>query len=109
MRDHRLIDARSLAFGRAIAAKLTERPELVEHARRNIARWLKTCSQGVRPTLDEWLTVLDGPPEGVVALLTGTDERATRLRQSNPFAGVLSQQERLAILRRFKSHDPASA
>jgi hypothetical protein len=53
--------------------------------------------------------VLDGPPEGVVAVLTGEDERATRLRQSNPFAGVLSQQERNAILLQFESHDPATA
>jgi len=38
-------------------------------------------------------------------LLTGTDERAIRLRQSNPFAGLLSQLERNEILLRFESYD----
>jgi hypothetical protein len=35
---------------------------------------------------------LDGPVDGVVTLLTSPDERATRLRQSKPFTGVLSNQ-----------------
>ena len=42
----------------------------------------------------------------LVELLTSTRERATWLRQSSPFAGVLSPQEREAILRR---HDPRRA
>jgi hypothetical protein len=103
MTSHRQIDARSLAFGRAIAARLIEQPELVEHARANIDRWLKTCSPGVARTLQEWLAVLDGPLSGTIELLTADDERATRLRQSNPFAGLLSNQERNRILRQF--HD----
>src|SRR3982751_3279954 len=98
MKTHRRIDARSRAFGGAIAAKLPGHPELIGRARETIRRWLTTCSPRSRETLQEWLDALDGPVEGVVALLTGDDERATRLRQSNPFAGVLSQQERNAIL-----------
>ena len=109
MKSHRQIDERSLAFGRAIADRLTGHPELVTRARATLVRWLGTCSPGARPALEEWLAALDGPREGVVALLTGADERAVRLRQSNPFAGVLSPQERTAILRRFESHDAASA
>jgi hypothetical protein len=109
MNGHRRIDERSLAFGRAIAARLAERPELIDRARATLVRWLATCSPGARPALEEWLAVLDGPSDGVTALLTGNDERAVRLRQSNPFAGVLTPQERTAILRRFESHDAASA
>lgn len=108
MKDHRLIDERSLAFGRAIAARLAEHSEFIALARANIARWLTTSSPHVHPDLNAWLAALDGPMDGVVALLTGRDERATRLRQSNPFAGVLSQQERNAILRQFQSYDAAS-
>src|SRR5437773_763644 len=90
MKDHRRIDERSLAFGRAIAARLAERPaDVTALARANIHRWMMTCSAGSRPALREWLDALDGPLEGVIALLTSPDERATRLRQSNPFAGVL--------------------
>lgn len=102
MNRHRLIDERSLAFGRAIAARLPGHPELIGRARQTLVRWLATCSPRSRRPLGEWLAVLDGPPAGVVALLTGDDERATRLRQSNPFAGALSTPERLAILRQFR-------
>ena len=109
MNRHRLIDERSLAFGRAIAARLAQRPELIERARATLVRWLATCSPGARPALEEWLAVLDGPADEVFALLTGTDERAVRLRQSNPFAGVLPPPERTAILRQFQSHDAPSA
>ena len=104
-----MIDERSLAFGRAIAERVAARPELIARARETVGRWLVTCSPGAQPALEEWLAALDGPPEGVIALLTNTDERAVRLRQSSPFAGVLTPLERTAIIRRFQSHDAAPA
>jgi hypothetical protein len=109
MIGHRQIDQRSLAFGRAIAERLVEQPELIARARGNVNRWLTTCSPGVRPTLCEWIAILDGPIAEVIALLTAEDDRATRLRQSNPFAGVLSRQQRDQILRQFHSHDTRTA
>ena len=73
----------------------------------NVARWLTTCSPRGRGTLLEWDAALqDGA--AALALLTGTDERAVRLRQSNPFAGVLTNAERNAILLAFAEHDPAT-
>lgn len=108
MNAHARIDQRSLAFGCAIAARVAENPQLIQHARENLTRWLGACSPRARSTLQEWMSILDGPTEGIAAVLTGTDERAVRLRQSNPFAGVLAAQERNAILRRFQLHDPAS-
>ena len=107
MRDHRNIDARSLAFGRAMADRLAEHPELLDQARQTLARWLTTCSPRSKSTLEEWQAILGGPVEGVIALLTGTDERATRLRQSNPFAGLLPQEQRNEILRQFEAYDAA--
>ena len=109
MTDHRRIDERSLAFGRAVAAKLKARPELIARAKATLERWLTTCSPRARGTLLEWLETLNGPTDAVLHLLTSPDERATRLRQSNPFAGVLSPQERNAILRKFESDDAGTA
>ena len=57
----------------------------------------------------EWEAVLQQPASQVVELLTGNGERAIRLRQSNPFAGVLSSRERAAILKEFAAYDEASA
>ena len=107
MRDHRLIDERSLALAQAIAARLRRDPGLVGLARANLERWNKTCSPRAKSTLQEWRAVLDGPMEGVIALLTGEDERAVRLRQSNPFAGALPQSVRNEIFLRFEAIDKA--
>jgi hypothetical protein len=108
MKSHDLIDQRSLAFGQAIAARLIEDPSLVDYARANISRWVTTCSPGVRRTLDEWVGVLDEGMRSILNTLTGSGERNTRLRQSNPFAGLLSEQERNAFLLKFQAYDKAS-
>ncbi|MBI4657931.1 MAG: hypothetical protein HY735_03620 [Verrucomicrobia bacterium] len=101
MRSHEWIDQRSLALHDAVAKKLAEHPELLEVARRNLRRWL---AQNRQPALLEWQHLLDTLPfNDLLALLRSTDERARRLRQSSPFAGVLTPQERLAILERYES------
>jgi hypothetical protein len=105
MRDHRLIDERSLALAQAIADRLRGDPGLVELARANLARWSGSCSTRARGALQEWKTVLDGPIDGVIALLTADNERGTRLRQSNPFAGALPQKVRNEIFLRFQARD----
>ncbi len=105
MRNHDLIDQRSLAFGQAIANRLIVDPSLIDFARANINQWMATCSPGVGKTLNEWSAVLDKGLEATLMTLTGPGERNTRLRQSNPFAGLLSQQERNAILLKFESYD----
>jgi hypothetical protein len=109
VRDHRLIDERSLALAQAIADRLRLDPDLIELARANLERWGKTCSPRGISALDEWRTVLDGPIDGMLALLTGEDERAVRLRQSNPFAGALPQKVRNEILLRFEARDKAAS
>jgi hypothetical protein len=107
MSDHRVVDARSFAFDRALAARLRDEPALIEKARENLDRWLLSCSPAVRPALEEWREILDGPRSELFDLLGGTDERAVRLRQSTPFAGILSAAERTEILLQF--HEPRTA
>lgn len=101
MIDPRLIDDRRLAFGRSLASRLIADPLLIVRARETASRWLTLCPPSRQPELREWLTVLDGPIDAVIALLTQSDERSVRLRRSNPFAGVLDTQERNAIIRQF--------
>lgn len=108
MRDHRQIDARSLEFGRAIADKLAERPELIITAKDTVVRWMRTCSPRAIAALKEWETILNGPMTDILKALTSLDERSVRLRQSNPFAGALTQQERNKIIRQFESYDAAT-
>jgi hypothetical protein len=103
-RSHEWIDRRSLALHEAVAAKLEADPTLIEVARTNLSRWLQLNPAAA---LVEWRDLLQvkSLPQ-VIALLRSTDEESTRLRQSSPFAGVLTQAERNAILRRYESTGP---
>lgn len=81
----------------------------MEKAHANIAPWLRTCDERAAPDLREWQGLLDGSFEDLFAVLLSTDERATRLRQSSPFCGILTPEERLAIIRDFYAREPVSA
>lgn len=109
MKDHRLIDERSLAFDRLIIEKLRANPSLIEKARANISRWLQTAGARSRPDLLEWQSLLDGPMPELLATLASSDEREARLRQSSPFCGILTRAERLAIIREFHARESVAA
>lgn len=109
MKDHRLIDERSLAFDRLVVEKLRVDPSLVERARATVRRWLGTCSPDVQPALLEWQMILDGPRDALLELLQCTGERATRLRQSSPFAGIFTTAERTRIIQEFARRESFTA
>jgi hypothetical protein len=92
-------DAISLALGRAVAAALRARPELVEVARENLRRWSQrnADSPALLACYQRWARVLDGPLEGVCQLLEEDTQRAQLMRPGSPFAGVLSPREVWAI------------
>jgi antitoxin component of MazEF toxin-antitoxin module len=79
----------SIAF--AVAGRFTPR-EIRAQILANIFRWK---SQGAWvPAYDEWRDLAMGEDDGAMfAAMLGRDERATRLRQSMPFVGLLSQAE----------------
>lgn len=81
---------------RAIAAKLRQGPEPVEIARRNLDRWASTAGRS-SPYLEQWRAILELPSDEIATLIEEDSERMTALRQSNPFAGVLSPRERWTI------------
>jgi hypothetical protein len=88
----------------AVAAKVEANPALLNLARANLARWMESQPADV---LREWRQLLDETPlPQLLALLRSDDERAVRLRQSSPFAGVLTPEERQSILDR---HDARRA
>ncbi|MBY0495103.1 MAG: hypothetical protein K2Y23_12905 [Cyanobacteria bacterium] len=101
MRAHQWIDRRSLALHDAVAAKLEAQPELLNVARANLRRWLRSSPS--EPLL-EWARVLDTTPlPDLIVLLRSSDEDAIRLRQSSPFAGLLAPRERQTILQDYES------
>lgn len=97
---HRRLELRSLAMHRAIAAKLRRQPELLSIAWANLDRWAPTAGRS-SPYLDRWRAILEKPIEEITALIEEDSEQMTAMRQSSPFAGVLSPKERWRIYDTF--------
>jgi hypothetical protein len=98
---HEWVDRRSLALHEAVAAKLEAQPQLLDVARANLQRWL---TANPAAALREWCHLLETTPlPELLALLRSPGDHAARLRQSSPFAGLLTPQERQSILNDYES------
>ena len=96
--SHQWMDAVDLKMCRAIAAKVRGNPSLMRIPRENLRRWRKK----LRPwpvAFREWEEILArNSVEHVLEILTQDNDEGQRLRQSDPFVGVLTEQERLSFL-----------
>ena len=101
--SHRLLEARSLAMHAVIARKIERDPALIEVARSNIERWRARRNSDELTWLNEWRELLKQPWQNIAALITEPSENAARLRQSSPFAGILTNQERWRIYEAFRA------
>lgn len=101
LQGHERIDQRSLAMHRRIAEKLRESPSLLAIAEDNLARWMSQPGRS-QPYLEAWQALLRLPIDELTKRIVEPSEWMTALRQSSPFAGVLSNQERWAILREYE-------
>jgi hypothetical protein len=101
--NHRLHDVRSLALHALIGAKIERDPALLKIARSNLTRWRKRFKGLPNRWWTEWEQLLRRPWPQVAALLTDPGEQATRLRQSSPFAGILTAVERRRIYDAFRT------
>lgn len=100
--DHRRLDERSLALHRLVARKVLADPALLDKARENVRRW-QTMEGIPSMALSEWESILSGPVGQVTQFLMESSERATRLRQSSPFCGILTEAERQAIYESYST------
>jgi len=101
--DHCLLDARSLALHCKMAQKISRDPHLLDVARHNLTRWRARSIGELPQHLVEWRQMLDRPWPEIAAFMTSTTDKATRLRQSSPFAGVLDAGERKRIYEAFRA------
>ena len=87
-------ERRSIALSTAVAEKLRSDPtKVIAKARENIAS-MRLVGRHEQPWVDVWESLLDLGPGPVGSLLTSADQFARDLRQSSPFAGVLTEDER---------------
>jgi len=86
------IDLYSLMLHSGVAEKLRLNPtEVLQIARQNLDRWLKTENSALR----EWQEILDThTPAEIIKIITQDTDEGQRLRSSSPFVGVLSDAER---------------
>ena len=101
--DHVRLDLRSLAMHTLIARKLARDPKLLGAGLETLKRWRVRRDGAAPPWLEEWEVILKRPWREVAALITDLSPRATRLRQSSPFARVLTSQERKRIYDAFRA------
>ena len=107
MRTHAEIDRRSLALAQAVADVVDRDPSLagLTRARGTCVRWLRTTPS---PAIAEWHAILQREWPEIRTLLLDPGEQGQRLRQSNPFCGVLLPRERWEIYRRFSDEHQAA-
>jgi hypothetical protein len=108
--NHSRINEISLLLARRVAERLRGRPESLEIARTNLARWQKrnADSPSLLRCYAEWEIILTRPLEEICALLVAETDEGQRLRQNSPFAGILSPAEVWEIKTRVR-HAEASA
>lgn len=92
-------DREKLHLHRAVVEHLRADPERVLRvARSNLERWIHR--NGPQPYYLEWKAVLDtNSIEEIIRLLLADDDRGQHLRQTAPFAGILTEAERSNALR----------
>ena len=95
MKTHQAIDRRSLEMVRRIVAKIDADPDRrgFDYAKSVCRRW---AEQG-RRSAKEWLVILERPWEEVREILLEDSEEGRRLRQTDPFCGILTPIERWEI------------
>jgi excisionase family DNA binding protein len=97
---------KALWLHRAVAGRLVTDPdEVLAKAAANHERLRQVHPRGMTTMwLDRWRSVLDSGVEAVLDVLTSRSADAVELRQNSPFAGVLSEAERKAVLAAFSAH-----
>ena len=94
---------RSLWLSHAVAGRLVEDPHgVLARARSNLAQMFAGSTRGsAKIWVQKWQQLLAGPVEGVLEALTSRSPISRELRQNSPFAGVLSAEQRQAVLAGF--------
>ena len=100
---HSDIDKRSLCLARSLVEKIDQDPQHgIQTARSVCRRWM---ARGTVSAVAEWERLLIRPWPAIRAVLLDKSDNGQRLRQSNPFCGILTPRERWAIYKRFASDE----
>ena len=97
--SHQWLDQLDLKMCRRIATKVRRDPNLMRIPKTNLQRWKQKLGYWP-PALREWDKIIRTHPlPRVLAILTQDNDEGQRLRQSDPFVGILTEQERRSFLK----------
>ena len=99
------LDKRGLDLHRLAVEKIRRDPVLFETVKATLARWRIIVSANTQPYLAEWEQLIADGMETCLAMAVEDSEHATVLRKSSPFAGVLTDEERLAFLKAWEKDE----
>lgn len=111
MKSHQNIDQRAIALAQHIVARIDRDPQRdgLKKARLTCRHWQRILTGREKACADEWALILEKPWQEVRSILLDSGSEAIRLRQNNPFCGVLSNQERWKIMKEFYQYDTRAA
>lgn len=100
---------RSLWLSYAVAGRIVEDPgAAVARARSNLVTMRQIARGQAQRWLDEWTRLLDGPLDQLLDALTSRAPSSRELRQNTPFAGLLSDEERVQVLAAWRQAQAVS-
>ncbi len=91
--SHEDIDRRILRLVTACVARIEENPKMMERARGQVAKYSNVRLR------EEWDKLLDLPWAQLRSVLLEKSHEGDRIRQSVPFGGFLSNEERMRIIK----------
>ena len=92
----------SLNLHLLIKEKLLSEPDkVIAIGKNNLKKWKERYNE--EPVwMTEWNDILEHGVSSVLPVLEGIDEKSILLRSSSPFTGIISQKERIGIIKKCK-------
>lgn len=90
----------------SIAQKIRRAPELIQEVEQTLQRWLAQAkdSERAQDALLEWKRFLETSSlDEVLEFISSDSQEAARMRQSSPFAGILTEAERQGIFGKYEA------
>jgi excisionase family DNA binding protein len=99
-------ERRSLWLAYVVAGTIAADPDrTIGDALGNLHKMRPNARGQAKKWLDEWERILNGSVDQILAALTDRSLRGRELRQNSPFAGALTDDQRLTALEAWRSHD----
>lgn len=90
---------RSLWLAYAVAGRIVADPDRARAmAEQNLSKMAESTRGSATRWLAEWRELLDGPLDRLLDAYTSRSPRGRELRQNMPFAGLLTDEERVQVL-----------